>query len=317
MENKIFLYKYQPSNLDDFYFEQDLKSLIELLIFKDNVNCLFYGTTGCGKTSLIYTLLQKYYESMKYKENIMVINNLMEQGISYYRHDVKIFCQTRSTIKNKKKIVVLDDIDLISEQSQQAFRNCIDKYSSNVNFIASCTYNNKVIESLQSRLFIIKLPSITNTELNKITNKICSNENICITEEAKKITIQISNYSVRCLINYLEKYKLLNKNIDKDIVANLCTNIVFDDLKKYTNLCIHNNLSDAITLLYKIHDDGYSVMDIFDNYFIFIKICDIFTDTKKYEIISLICKYIVHFNNIHEDEIELAIFTNNLIKLIR
>ena len=40
--------------------------------------------------------------------------------------------------------------------------------------------------------------------------------------EAKNFTIQISNFSVRCLINYLEKYKLLNKNIDKDIVANLC-----------------------------------------------------------------------------------------------
>ena len=30
-----------------------------------------------------------------------------------------------------------DDVDIINEQSQQVFRNCIDKYSHNVNFIAS------------------------------------------------------------------------------------------------------------------------------------------------------------------------------------
>jgi DNA polymerase III delta prime subunit len=50
---------------------------------------------------------------------------------------VKTFCQTCSVIKGKKKIIVLDDIDLINEQSQQVFRNCIDKFSHNVNFISS------------------------------------------------------------------------------------------------------------------------------------------------------------------------------------
>ena len=119
MENIIFLYKYQPTQLDDFYFDQNLKSLIELLIFKDNMNCLFYGTTGCGKTSLIYTLLKKYYGSIKYNENVMVINNLMEQGISYYRHDVKIFAKREVLLKIKNSCS--DDIDLISEQSHKHF----------------------------------------------------------------------------------------------------------------------------------------------------------------------------------------------------
>ena len=67
----------------------------------------------------------------------MTINTLKEQGISYYRSEVKIFCQTSSLFKDKKKILVLDDIDIINEQSQQVFRNCIDKYSNNVIFLAS------------------------------------------------------------------------------------------------------------------------------------------------------------------------------------
>ena len=46
-----------------------------------------------------------------------------------------------------------------NEQCQQVFRNCIDKYSHNVNFISSCTNTQKVVESLQSRCTLIKIKS--------------------------------------------------------------------------------------------------------------------------------------------------------------
>ena len=75
-------------------------------------------------------------------------------------------------------------------------------------------------------------------------------------------------------------------------------------------------MKEAIDIFYELYDKGYSVMDIYDNYFIFIKITDILSETQKYEIIKLLCKYISIFHNIHEDEIELALFTNNLSKLI-
>ena len=40
------------------------------------------------------------------------------------------------------------------------------------------------------------------------------------------------------------------------------------------------------------------------------------TEDEKYKIIPYICKYITIFHNIHEDEIELALFTNNLITIL-
>jgi hypothetical protein len=79
---------------------------------------------------------------------------------------------------------------------------------------------------------------------------------------------------------------------------------------------MQNNITSAIKILYDIFDNGYSVMDIFDNYFLFIKGDYIINELKKYEIIKLLCKYISIFHNIHEDEIELALFTNNLIQIL-
>ena len=36
----------------------------------------------------------------------------------------------------------------------------------------------------------------------------------------------------------------------------------------------------------------------------------------RYEIIKLLCEYITIFHNVHEDEIELALLTNDIIKTV-
>jgi hypothetical protein len=56
-------------------------------------------------------------------------------------------------------------------------------------------------------------------------------------------------------------------------------------------------------------------MDILDSLFLFIKTTNLLVEDEKYKIIPLICKYITVFHNIHEDEIELALFTNNLVNI--
>ena len=57
-------------------------------------------------------------------------------------------------------------------------------------------------------------------------------------------------------------------------------------------------------------------MDILDNYFVFIKSTSILNEDEKYKTIPYICKYITVFHDIHEDEIELALFTNNLCQAL-
>jgi DNA polymerase III delta prime subunit len=229
---------------------------------------------------------------------------------------VKTFCQTCSSIKGKKKVIVLDDIDIINEQSQQVFRNCIDKYSHNVHFIASCSNSQKVIESLQSRLIIIKIKPLQRNNLDKIIQKIILSEHINISEDAKHFILNVCNNNAKILINYMEKFKLLNETIDLDLAIKICTNISFFIFEEYTQFLKKGELINAIKLLYNIYDKGYSVMDILDNYFLFMKITNSITETQKYEITPLICKYITIFHNIHEDEIELALFSNNLLPIL-
>ena len=198
-----FIYKYQPLFLQDFEMDVKLLELIQILIKMDNLNILFVGNSGCGKTSLISAIIRDYYDNVDYKDNVMYINTLKDQGISYYRSEVKTFCQTSTNIVGKKKIIILDDLDVINEQSQQVFRNFIDKYSHNVHFIASCANTNKVIESIQSRMSTIKIKALHAGNLSKILKRICKIENIFVESEAEDFILSISNNSVRILINYL------------------------------------------------------------------------------------------------------------------
>ena len=109
----------------------------------------------------------------------------------------------------------------------------------------------------------------------------------------------------------------MNIDIDCDKVKEICTNISFYDFETFTNKWYKDkDIKSSLNIIFSIYNKGYSVMDILDSYFIFIKYTDIVNEVMKYKIIKIICQYISIFHNIHESEIELALFTNNLIKLI-
>ena len=318
--NTTFISKYKPYYLENFSIDTKLLSTLKGLLELNNLNILLIGNSSSGKTTMLYALIREYYSLAKDKSfpenNILFVNNLKEQGIQYFRNEMKTFCQTHSSIYGKKKLVIIDDIDNINEQSQQVFRNYIDKYKQNIHFISVCTNIQKVIESIQSRLHIIKITPPTDEQIRTIMVKIISEEGIIIDEESKEYIMMISLGSIRVLINLLEKIYIYGEPITIDLCKKICSTISFQEFESYFEKLIQKDLTGAIHLLYSIHDYGYSVIDILDYFFAFIKITKIMEDDVKYKIIPFLCKYITVFHNVHEDGIELALFTNNLYQLI-
>jgi DNA polymerase III gamma/tau subunit len=147
-------------------------------------------------------------------------------------------------------------------------------------------------------------------------NRIIEAENIKIDEDAKEYILRMSGNSIRNVINNLEKIFILNEHITLECCEKICSNISFQQFNDYILSFRENDLSKPIEILYKIHDYGYSVIDILDYFFSFVKLTDLLTETQKYKIIPVICKYITIFHNIHEDVIELALFTNDLFDIL-
>ena len=314
---KSFLKKYSPQDLNKFLLKKDIIYFLNTLIESDNINIIINGECGSGKTTLIQKLVDLYYKNDSNSiNNILTINCLREQGIQFYRNDVKIFCQTKSSIINKKKIIILDDFDNINEQSQQIFRNYLDRYSNNVMFICSCSNINKINDNFLSRIFLIRFDKITKDYLLKILMNIKENENLNINPDVIDILIKLSNNSFRNLINNLEKIKLFDNQINSENVYKVCSNINYELYSKYTNAIMDKNIEESIRYIYDIYEEGYSVIDIFYFYFVYIKQCSQISEEKKYSILKILCKYIAFINNNYEDDAELILFSKNLIDII-
>tara|TARA_B100001758_G_C18416996_1_gene621054 strand:+ start:9480 stop:10439 length:960 start_codon:yes stop_codon:yes gene_type:complete len=318
--NNPYLFKYRPKTIEAFQLSKDIECTLKLFMDNNSLLILLLGKSGTGKTSLIESLIDTYYNECSTNDkndNILIINNLSEQGIIYYRQYVYTFCQSNSTIPHKKKTIVLDDIDKLNEQSQQIFHTCINKFSNKINFILSSSNIQKTNQQILNKVFKIKLETFTVNKLKSILNHIALKENIIINNDVKDYIIDICNYSVRMLINYLEKFKLMNKRIDMEICKSLITNISFNTFNTFTKECVLNkNINEGIRILYDLYNHGYSVSDILDNYFLYIKYNSDLDEELKFKIISLICKYIIIVNELHEDEIELVFFINRLTMIV-
>ena len=318
--NSTFITKYKPYFIRDFYLDKNLSSVLNTLLDIDQLNLLFVGSSSSGKTIMLHALIREYYglkqDDPFPENNILFVNNLKEQGIQYFRNEMKTFCQTHTAIYGKKKLVIIDDLDNINEQSQQVFRNYIDKYRHNIHFIAVCTNLQKVIESIQSKLHILRISTPMPEQVKEVLNNIVQKEDIQIDEESKDYLIVISGGSIRILINFLEKIYILGEPVTIDLCKRICSSISIQEFETYLTHIQNNDILSAIEVLYRIYDFGYSVIDILDYFFCFIKVTNLLDEETKYRIIPYLCKYITIFHNIHEDGIELALLTNNLQKII-
>jgi DNA polymerase III delta prime subunit len=330
-KSETFIEKYTPSYLRDFdytHYSDETREcnkttfILRTLMDIDDLNILLIGGTNSGKTAMLYALLREYYGLSKTanipETNIMFINNLKEQGIKFFKNEMKTFCQSHCSVYGKKKIVVIDDIDTVNKQSQQVFRNYIDKYRSNIHLISSCANAQKVIESLQSRLHIIRIQPPTMKQIECIMDRILREEVILIDQGCRNYLLERSNYNIRTVITNLEKLKIFSEDgviLSRDVCEPLCSTISFYQFEEYVAAAKRRDLRDAVRIVYAIYDYGYSVIDILEYFFAFIKCSPILSDDEKYMTIPLLCKYITVFHNVHENQIELALFTNNFISL--
>ena len=316
---QTLIHKYKPYCVKDFTDNESFKSTINVLQTLGNLNILFIGNSCSGKTTLLDCITRDYYGLSKNETiretNVLYINNLKDQGIQFFRNEMKTFCQSTCSIRNKKKLILIDDLDTINDQSQQVFRNYIDKYSKNVNFVCVCNTVQKVIESLQSRLHIIKIPLFGDDYCSSLIDNVNKQENLNISKPVKKYVLNISQNSVRMLINHLEKIHLYNNKINLEDCKELCNSISYQQFDEYYQYIKNKQLVKAIQVLNSIYEYGYSVIDIFDYLFQYTKTTSNLEETLKYEIIIVLCKYISIFHNIHEDPIELSLFTSNIYKL--
>jgi len=158
-------------------------------------NIILYGPPGTGKTStalsIAFTIIKKEY----YKDCILEINASDNRCLDDIENIIT-FCKKKT---NDKKIVILDEADILTKKSLKIIENLLDL---DIIFIFTCNSKKSIIESIQSRCTILLFNKISDNLIIDRLKYICENEgykNI----EIETITV-LSNGDFRKAINLLE-----------------------------------------------------------------------------------------------------------------
>lgn len=316
-----FLRLYKPKKIDDFNIEPIYKEIIDLYKKDNNLRFIINGNNSVGKTSLIKVILEEYYgkKFSELKDNIIYINYIKDQGINYYRNELKQFCQINNFNKDIKNTIIIDDLDLINFNSQQIVKTYITNYK-NINFIFSCNNINKIDTNI---LYLLENIYINDNNLEFIDNvieKVLVNEKMYFESlETKIFFIQLSNSLITNVLNNLNKIKIIygdNVIITKQILEKDLVYIYTNDLNNYINLCKDKKFNEAINILLNIYNAGYSIIDILEEFNYFIKNHKDLLEKHIFEILKLLCKYINIFSNVNDNILELYFLTVKIIDIL-
>ncbi len=218
--------KYRPQNLKDLVLSTETRGYFEKIIESGEIpHLLFCGPPGTGKTTLSKILVKELGRVYRY------INASDERGIDAIRDKIIPFAQTKS-IDGKLKIIILDETEGLTGDSQRALRNVMEEYSNNLRFIMTANYKNRIIAPLKSRAISFELMPPLKEVVNRIAY-ILTAEDIEVTKEQKPKLLNLiqQNYpDVRKIIGLVQKYTESNVLNIKDEVSN--TSFAKDVLKQ-------------------------------------------------------------------------------------
>ena len=290
----------------NFIMEETNKNYISKLV-DHNLKLLLVGENETGKTSLIKKI--RNYISTRSNIKILTIKNYNDVSISYFRNEVRQFCQIN---KNIKKIIIIDDIDYIKESSQHILCCLMNKYE-NIQYILSCKNVRKVNDNIINKCISIRLNILNKEQLLllleqfaiKYNLKMCNQSKLYIVDNCDMCPLLIKN-NLKCLFIY-------DSNITIDIVKEICTKNQDTNYKKYFELLRQHKITEARGVLIDINNACISLIDMFDILYNYVKKCNnIFNDTEKFNIIKIISSYKIILNIHHEKEIELNFITSDI-----
>ena len=132
MSSTVFVEKYRPTHFDDIVLDplnkQILKNIIDTSYFP---NLLFYGPPGTGKTTTIINLVNAYQEKLNQKNKDLMIhlNASDERGIDIIRTQISQFVNSKTLFNKGMKFVILDEVDYMTKNAQQALRYLLQNFS--------------------------------------------------------------------------------------------------------------------------------------------------------------------------------------------
>lgn len=247
--NQLFTEKYRPQNLDELILPDRVMSK-----FKDGLvqNMLFAGSPGTGKTSTAKAVVNQF------KLPYLYINASTDTSVDVIRTRIIDFCSTVSIMDTPGafKVVILDEVDGVSDQFFKALRATMEQFASNSRFIATCNYINKIPDPVLSRFEVINFDfdkeeesELTKKYIKRVYN-ICKQEGLTIQKDALVEFVRRNFPDLRSTLNKLQGFKTQGT-----------TDITVGDVKRFNSV-----FKDVFLLIFTETDPAKNYQMLVSNY---------------------------------------------------
>lgn len=271
MQKNVFfplVEKYRPSQFDDIVLDPINKKILQNIINTSYFpNLLFYGPPGTGKTTTIINLVNAYQEKINGKNKGLMIhlNASDERGIDTIRNQINCFVNSKPLFHNGMKFVILDEVDYMTKNAQQALRYLLQNYSSSVRFCLICNYISRIDEGLQNEFLRLRFNQLPKNDIIHFLKNISDHEELNMDISVLSCIQRLYKSDIRSMINFMQsnqnildsKFKIIDDDVWEDLFGKIQKHETLDKM----SVCVQN-----ISNNYNI--DKKNIMKDFLNYII-------------------------------------------------
>lgn len=227
--------KYRPTTFDEVEGNEEVISCLKAIQESKIIpNMLLYGPPGTGKTTSIRIIARTLPNT-----SVLELNASDERGISVVRHNIKEFA---STYSKTIKLVILDEVDFMTRDAQNALRRIMEDYSSTTRFCLIANYPKKIIPPILSRCSKFRFNPVT--VFNKSVVDICEKENIKIEDYGLEFLMKTSCGDMRKVINDIQAISKSFGVINRHTVLKFNGIMTDEDYKQIYEILINKKYNE-------------------------------------------------------------------------
>jgi replication factor C subunit 3/5 len=211
--------KYRPHHFQDIVLDplnrKILGNIIETSYFP---HLLFYGPPGTGKTTTIINLVKAYQEKINphfaSNKGLMIhLNASDDRGIDMIRNQIHDFVYSKPLFQEGMKFLILDEVDYMTKNAQQALRYLIQNVSNQVRFCLICNYISRIDDRLQNEFLRLRFNQLPEADMMIFLKQVCLSENLDVSENALLSIQKLYKSDIRSMLNCLQNNQNIKDNL--------------------------------------------------------------------------------------------------------
>lgn len=221
--------KYRPTNFETIVLSDENKEIFNNIFnHQYSPNLLLYGPPGTGKTTTIMNLIHKYQQqNNQLNKGLMIhLNASDERGIDIIRNQINNFVNSKNILAEGMKFIILDEVDYMTKNAQQALKYVLQEYQPNIRFYLICNYISKIEDCLQNELVKIRFNQLPKNEILKFLSTINISEKLNLTSDQMESLCLNYKSDIRSMINFMQCNQFTTENIliiNKEIYTKIDT----------------------------------------------------------------------------------------------